>query len=173
MKGCHGMTLMELLVSILILSLLTVALGTGMDAAMEVYNAARFETDSAALAGILDTALWDVVTFARDVRQGPEGLVFTNTDYGIQEGAVFTREGLLYLGREGQEMPLVNSGAYPDLMVTDVNARYLDTGILTLLDGTQRAVTRGGIVYITYRIVSTGSPDRFQDVEMLIHVSEK
>ena len=164
MKGNGGMTLMELLVSVLILALLAVAVGTGMDAAMEVYAAARFEADSGSLAGILDTALWDALSFARDVRQTPEGMVLTNPEYGIAEGQIYAREGMLCLGRE----PLVNSGAYPDLTVTDVNARYLESGTLTLADGTEREVTRGGVVYITYRIVSTADPDRYRDVEVLV-----
>ena len=170
MKRSDGMTLMELLVCILILSLLAVALGTGMDAAMEIYASAQFESDSAALAGILDTALWDVFTFSRDVHSGPEGLVFTNPDYGVQAGTVFARDGLLCLGREGRGKPLVNSGAYPNLAVTEVNARYLESGTVTLLDGTEVS-GRGGVVCITYRIVSTTEPERYRDVEVLIRPS--
>lgn len=169
-KNESGMTLMELLVSILILALLAVAMGTGMDAAMEIYADAQFETDSAALAGILNAALEDVLMFSGNVTR--EG-AFTNAEYGVLNGTLGVSDGKLCLGQGGAWRPLVNSGAYPDLAVADVQTVYAPPGeetTITLLDGTVAAIRRGGVFYITYQIVSTRDETKSLTVETLVRL---
>ena len=167
----QGMTLMELLVCILILSLLVVAMGTGMDTAMKLYGEAQFETDSAMLAGILNTALEDLLADTRNVRVDGEVVRFTSEAYGIQDGSLEIAHGMLGLLRQDSWQLLVNTGIYPHLAVSRVAVRYGPPGEileLTLLDGTRVETHRGGVFYVTYRIESKDDPARCRDVELLV-----
>ena len=110
LKSKSGMTLMEMMASLLILTLLVTAMGTGMDTAMNVYGDAMFESNSASLAGIVNTALSDVLRHAQDVKtknldaneffvdatgaQVPNvGFVFTNLEYGVRDAYFQTKNG--------------------------------------------------------------------------------
>lgn len=111
LKSKSGMTLMEMMASLLILTLLVTAMGTGMDTAMNVYGDAMFESNSASLAGIVNTALSDVLRYAQDIRTKDTangetfqdaagnalgsnvGFVFTNIEYGVQDVYFQTKTG--------------------------------------------------------------------------------
>lgn len=180
-----GMTLMEMLASLLILVLLVTAMGTGMDTAQEIYRASIFESDSASLAGIVNTALGDVLRYAENIRV-PEGMdaagnpvdegigfVFTNTSYGVRDvyfqtkagddatGGILTLRSLRF--GEGShsilETELVNAGAYPDLEITNFKIAYVEPGA----EG-----KRGGYFYITYTIQNSENPIKTRDVETIV-----
>ena len=150
-----GMTLMEMLVCILILTLLVTAMGTGMESAMKIYEDSLFESESAALAEILNTAMEDVIRFGREVRADAGELRLSNPEYGLQDGTLWEAEGYVYLKSAGSQRLLVGTGIYGGLRVGDLQARYIPAGsgeTLTLLDGTQIASEAGGFVYITYAV---------------------
>lgn len=182
-----GMTLMEMLASLLILTLLVTAMGTSMESTRRIYREAAFETDSAALASIVNTALGDVLRYAEDIRP-PEavdaagnpvdagvGFVFTNRDYGLHDVYFQTRTGdddtggILTLRslrlEEGtqriQETELVNSGAYPNLEITNFTATYTKSGA----EG-----KRGGYVYITYTIRNCTDPSQTRETESIVRL---
>ena len=120
-----GMTLMEMLAAILVLTLLVTAMGTGMDGAMEVYGASLFETDSAMLARILNEAMTDVLRFAQiQIREDGE-IVLRYEKYGLMEGILGESEGKIVLQTENGVQLLANPGVYGDLSVQAFRLEYI------------------------------------------------
>lgn len=174
LKSKSGMTLLEILVSLLILTLLVTAMGTGMHSAMRVYREARFESESAALAGIINTALGDILRHAEDIKADNEGFAFTNVEYGVRDVNLCISEGVLSLGHSAhQTAALVNTGAYPDLMITELSAIYVAPGAeetIMLQDDTTVNTKRGGFFYVTYQIASTTDSTQTRDVETVVRL---
>lgn len=198
LRSRSGMTLVEVMVSLLILTLLVTVMGTGMETAVRVCSDSLFESHSASLAGIVNTALGDVLRYAQDIRTSDSGFtdasgarisragfVFTNLEYGVQDVYFFTPvaedgscTGILQLKslhyvRDTDEIAvtdLVNSGAYPNLAITNFEAVYVAPGTIaeiTLNDGTVVETSRGGYFYITYTIVSTIDNTKTREVETI------
>ncbi len=63
-----GFSLIEMLVALMILVFLVLGIGVGMDAGSRIYRDASFETDSAALAGILNTSLGDILRYSTNTK---------------------------------------------------------------------------------------------------------
>lgn len=158
LKTSSGLTLMELLASLLVLTLLVTAMGTGMDAALGSWRDSLFHTNSAALEAIVNTTLGDLLRYARDIRHEVDGVVFTNGEYGVQTGSfAVSEDGMLQLqnGNTGQMIQLLNSGVYTGLKITDFQAVYVEPG---------RDGKRGGYFEITYTIQnSDASKVRFAE----------
>ena len=187
LQSKSGMTLLEMIVSLMILVLLVTAMGTGMDAAGKLFRDSIFESHSASLAGIVNTALGDVLRYAEDIRVPEEkdaagnpvdeavGFVFTNAAYGLHDVYFQTKTGadetagiltLRSLRFEAEshnilEMALVNDGAYPDLEITNFKATYVEPG---------SEEKRGGYFYITYTIRASGNPAKTRDVETIVRL---
>lgn len=115
MKKCNrkaGFTLVEMLVSLLILVLLVVGMGSGLSAATRVYRDSIFESNSAALESTLNDTLGDVLRYSEELvtvtanghpfvnaggQQLPTGndagavnFVFSNAEYGVQQAYFYT-----------------------------------------------------------------------------------
>ncbi len=180
-KSNGGFTLVELLCTLLIMVLLVMGMGVGMEAGSRIYRDATFESDSATLAGILNTNLGDILRYstwvhtANEAEQGkidnPKvNFLFTSLDYGIQD-AYFdtpisldgTSTGVLQMKniRNGNVVELVNSGAYPDLMITNFSITYtprVAPGIY------------GGHFEIKYDILSESDPDKVRNVQTIVRL---
>ncbi len=63
-----GMTLIEILAALLILVFLVLGMGVGMDAGSRIYREAVFQSESASLAGILNTSLGDILRYSSEVK---------------------------------------------------------------------------------------------------------
>lgn len=148
LKSKAGMTLMEIMVSLLIMTLLVVGMGTGMNTGMRVYNDASFEAESASLAGILNTALGDMLRYAQVRTANADGttpiknaagdsvdFVFTNLEYGVRDVSFSivptpqTDDGgrtvLVMKSLDGTSTTdLINTGAYPDLSIKSFKSKY-------------------------------------------------
>lgn len=173
LKTGSGMTLLEILVSLLILTLLVTAMGTGMNSAMRVYREARFESESAALAGIINTTLGDVLRYAEDIKAHSKGFIFTNVEYGARDVSLCVIDGILCLDDRSSQAALVNTGAYPDLEISLLQAVYIAPGAaetITLKDGTTINTKRGGFFYITYQIASTTDSTQIREVETVVRL---
>ena len=59
-----GLTLIEMLVTILILVFLVLGIGTCMDSALNIYDEAKFESNSASMANIVNTSLADILRYS-------------------------------------------------------------------------------------------------------------
>lgn len=127
-RGCRGMTLMETLAAVLILSLLSVLILSGSHAALSVYEKSTFASESQNVSKLIDTALSDVLRYAQSVAVDEQGNVtaYTNSAYGVRNGriCVGTGEndrGMLYLNSDPQDpedrVPLLSNLSYAGLCV--------------------------------------------------------
>lgn len=179
-----GMTLMEMMVSLLIMVLLVLAMGTGMNAGVRVYNDANFESNSASLAANINTALTDMLRYAQDIHE-PEtaegatpvsSFVFTNLEYGLRDAYLSASDGVVKIISEKsgfQTKALVNSGSYNKLVIKDFSVTYYPedaTGTLATLEGST-TITRGGFFYVKYQIESPDGKTR--DAEAVVRLMSK
>lgn len=161
LKRSAGLTLLELLASLLVTVLLVVAMGTGMDAALGSYRESLFASNSAALESIVNTALGDVLRHARNVEVCEEGIRFTNGEYGLGKGSILVEEGRLRIfDSRGCVVELANSGVYGGLEIGDFEMVYAAPGT----EG-----KRGGYFRICYTIKSADGA-RERQSELVVRV---
>lgn len=179
-----GFSLIEMMVTLVILVCLVIGIGVGMDAGGNIYRVAVFESDSAALSGILNTSLGDILRYSETVEVNSDRLysysgdaldytevpfVFTSYDYGIQR-AYFTTEtttGILQMKnlKNDRVVELINTGSYPDLKIKEFKVKYYP-------EGTNEAggTGRGGYFKITYKIVSATDDSMERSVEFVVRM---
>ena len=191
LKNNSGMTLVEMLCVLLILVILIMGMGSTMDAGTRIYQEAIFESDSATLAGILNTSMGDILRYSRDVKinegtvGNPEngfvtsdgtyllpdqvGFVFSNWEYGILDAYFYTptaadgtSKGVLQMLnlRNANVVELVNTGAYPDLVISNLVVTYVEEG----------AAIRGGYFEIEYDIFSEKHADFIRHVDTVVRL---
>lgn len=173
LKSKLGFTLMELMVALLILVLLVMGIGVGMDAGLQIYREAIFESDSATMADIVNTNLGDILRYSQDIRENTDsfsdtegntlspdqvGFVFTNLEYGIQDAYFYTpvlpggaSMGVLQMKnlKNAKVVELVNTGAYPNLVISNFHITYVAPG--AYVEGNP---VRGGYFNVSYTIYS-------------------
>ncbi len=157
-----GFTLMEVLVTLVIMVLLAVGIGIGMNSGTVAYQKSIFDSNSAMLADTLNTSLGDLLRYSQDVRpDGTGGFVFTNREYGVRDGYFCDTDGgivKIYDSYSKTEMALVNSGAYPDLKITDFSVEFVST------DG------ESGYFDISYKIESTADSSLVRNITTAIRL---
>ena len=174
-----GFSLIELICTLLILVLLVMGIGVGMDTGSKIYRDATFESDSATLAGILNTTLSDVLRYAmvtstEDMRNLPEGMtsfeipyVYTNLEYGVQRAYfkeyTYPNDGTTVLRminiNGGRQVDLINTGAYPDLAIENFVIRY---------EPRKNVGVEGGYFEVSYDIRSVADSTKVREVEMIV-----
>ena len=181
LRNKAGLTLIEMLCTLLIMVLLVMAIGVGMDTGTRIYADATFEAESATLAGILNNSLGDILRYSNvrvpdEEEKAEKGIpanvefLFTSMDYGIQDAYFYTpkdAEGR-YMGtlqmkniRNADVMDLVNEGAYPNLGVTNFVIEYTPrTG--TGVDGSYFS--------ITYDICNKQDDSKVRKVETIVRL---
>ena len=184
LRNRSGHTLIELLCALMIMVFLMVGIGSVINAGVNIYSDAIFESESATLAGILNTAIGDILRYSRDVLENPGtfedssgdlivrervAFVFTNLEYGIQDAYFYTplltggvSEGVLQMKnlRNPEIVELVNTGAYPDLVITNFLVVYTPEG----------AGNRGGYFTVSYDIRSVNNEEYTRHVETIIRM---
>ena len=187
LKNKKGFTLIETMAALLVLVFLVVGMGHGMDAAVRVYASSTFESQSASLAGILNTSLGDILRYSYEVTENPGivedsahnriskddvGFFFTSLDYGIQDGYFYTpvlpdgtSMGVLQIKnlRNTDVVELINEGAYTDLVVSNFKITYVAPH--AIVEGSE---VRGGYFEITYDIFNANDPTRTRPVEYIV-----
>ncbi len=190
LKNKGGFSLIEMMCALLILVLLIMAMDVGFQAGGEIYQAATFESESATLAGILNTSLGDILRYSIDVREttatekqkygndvgiphatdATKHYVFTSLDYGIQDAYFYIppHESGVDMGplqmkntRNPNVVELVNTGAYPDLVISDFSITYSPR----VAPGVQ-----GGYFEISYKITSELDSSRTRMVNTIVRV---
>ena len=185
-----GFSLIEMMCALLILVLLIMAIDVGFKAGGTIYQDATFEAESATLAGILNTSLGDILRYSIDVREttaterekygndvgiphasdSTKHYVFTSLDYGIQDAYFYvpfhengTNMGALQMKntRNPNVVELVNTGAYPNLVVSDFNITYSPPSGLGV---------QGGYFEITYQIISELDSSKTRMVNTIVRV---
>lgn len=176
-----GFTMIEFLVAVVIMLILLAGIGVGMETGSKVYRDAVFESDSAMLADTLNSSLGDLLRYSQNVRenggifQDSQGnnlsiyqapFVFTNLEYGVQDGYLFVSKesgGNVFEIRNlrnSEIVELVNTGAYPNLTVSNFELVYIsperDSGGDT------------GYAEISYVISNVNNPSLSKQINLVI-----
>lgn len=109
----RGVTLSEMLVTVAILGLVTLAVSVGISSALRVYNQSVTLSDAQTLTSTLTQAIMDELRYARDIKTNEEGALssYTSMDYGLN--AAFSADAEQHITVGGKA--LVGSGAYAGL----------------------------------------------------------
>lgn len=186
LKSKEGFTLIEMVVALLILVMIIVSMDTVMDSSLRVYNDATFEADSSAMAGIVNTNIGDILRYADYIKTNEDGafvgadggqltnieFVFTSYDYGVQDAYFYLEpdaergsSGVLQMRslRNAGTVELVNTGAYPNLAITDFHVVFTpvkdDAGKITT-----------GYFEITYTVFDVNRPDKTKDESCVVRL---
>lgn len=166
LRSRAGFTLIETMITLLILVILVMGMDSGMQTAVRVYKEATFFADSHSLASMLDTSLGDVLRYSEKIfpaedlenQMGGEiSCVFTNAEYGMKNAYIdwnLNRRPCLWLRNteNSTSVDLLNGGAFPDMTVTEFTYRfdgtkYVVNFTISSLDNTQHyAVEREYLV---------------------------
>ncbi len=182
LKHKSGFTLMEMLVSITVLVLLVMGIGTSMDSGLQVYKTSMFQSNSGTLSGIINTSLGDILRYAEDIKPLEQAVdniefVFTNPEFGVVD-AYFSiddaenAKGVLQLKQVNKEtiVDLVNRGAYPDLEVTNFKITYVAPGSEAVKNDGTTTTLRGGYFKVYYEIHSTLNNQDIRKVETIVRL---
>lgn len=180
-----GFTLIEMLVALVIMICLVIGISVGMDAGSRIYSDAIFEADSANLAGILNTAIGDILRYSKQIKvndgkwKDSSGtnipaevapFVFTSSDYGIGDAyfVVDTSSGVLQMKnlRDAQVVELINSGSYPNLRIQNFVAAYHPAE----RDLTTDIITSGGYFTVSYEVCSSVNSEKVRQVESIVRL---
>ena len=191
-RAKRGFSLLEMMVALAILVFIILGVGVGMDAGIDIYKEAIFEADSASMAGIVNSNLGDILRYSTrvTVNDGTNllnasgvkipkeslGFVFTSADYGIKDAYFYTpvledgtSKGVLRVTnlKKDKDMELVNTGAYPDLYITNFKITYYATGTTSIANG---GIGRGGYFEVTYDIFSTKDDTMTRSVSTVVRL---
>ena len=183
LKNNSGFTLIEMLAVVLILVILTMGIGRTMTAGIQIYRDAIFEADSATLAGILNTSLGDVLRYCEDITENPGtfedasgslidkavvGFTFTNWEYGVEDAYFYipiqqggASKGVLQMKSitNTDVIELVNSGSYPDLVISGLKVEYVKE---------TSGMHRNGYFIVSYDIYSAENSQLKRHVESIV-----
>ena len=169
LKRKNGLTLVEMLCAILILTLLSVGIVTCMNSATKTYSRVLRDSDTASLTHNLDNNLSDMLRYSSNVKNCPNGysdntginvseakMVFKNLEYCSNLAFFYldTRSGvgkLKYVDVQdlGNMYDVVNEGTYGDTLgISDFSCVYYPE------EGNQEA----GCFEISYTVYSTDAP---------------
>ena len=178
--GKAGTTLIEMLVSLLVLVMLTAGINTVMAAGSRVYHVTASHTKISILASNINTTLTDILRYSdiKMVESAETDYVITNLEYGIRDAYLGCDEsGFLKIyfwadsGSSKEAKPLVNSGYYfaessgaasgnpPDFAIKD------DFQIIPQTDA------RGTYFEIKYTIVNTVDSSQYRQIDTVVRLA--
>lgn len=192
LKNKAGFTLMEMLVSIFVLVLLVMGIGTSMDSGLQVYKTSNLNANSGILADIINTSLDDLLRYA-EVQvvdsakptydaEGTNGVgfLFTSRDFGMLGARFVLEDGILKMqGRAGEDgklpaaVELVNGGSYSDLKITQFSITYVPKGstmTVTRTDGRVYNSTEGGFFFVDYKIQNQLDKTQVRSVQTVVRL---
>ncbi len=125
LRSHAGMTLVETLMAVLIITLLTSVIFIGSQAAARVTVQDTFAAESQSVADTINRALSDVLRYAEYITTDSEGRVtaYTSSEYEISDGSLCVGTGTedaghIYLSTGGTgNIPLLSNLSYSGLMV--------------------------------------------------------
>ncbi len=124
-----GFTFVETLVSLLIVTLLSLTVMTGIRVAWNAHESALFSSESEILADTINTSLGDLLHYASYDQTDTDGMVqFSSQEYGVLKGNIYVDEGRLYVKTSSEEkasqLRLVNEGAYTNIDIDVFQLSY-------------------------------------------------
>lgn len=140
-RGNAGFTLIETLVTTLILVIIVLGMDSGLKSAVRIYDQSIFYSDSHTLAGIMDATLGDVLQYSERIHEAediydlmgqPVDYVFTNAEYGMKDAFLDCYSGadkkphleLKNAENQAKYYGLINSGAFPNLTISSFSCHY-------------------------------------------------
>lgn len=133
-----GFTFVETLVALLIVSLLSAVVLTGIRSAWSVHDDALFASESEILASTINTALGDVLHYSSYDLNGSVAtsdiVRISNQNYGILRGSIEADDGngKIYIKVSDDEnssrLVLISDGAYTNIKVKDFKLLYMSHG---------------------------------------------
>lgn len=128
LMNSRGFTLIEVVVTTLVMVLVALGLSVGTQGAIRAYNSSLFLSESELLINNLDSALGDLLHFA-EYRSTTDGVVrFDNADYGVRDAYLFLKDGSLYLSgsdaKEAEAAQLINRNAYTTKNIESFTLQY-------------------------------------------------
>ncbi len=152
LRSSRGMTLTELLMALLIVSLIGVALTVGVNSAVKVYRDSTQLYESETLCGTILTCLEDEFRFSRNIRVEGTAVRFDSRSFGSGVQVLVNGDGKILIGEsEPAGYPLLGNASYTSgLKVLKSEIAYSDsTGQVTI----QIAVgPRDGDVYAQHEV---------------------
>lgn len=133
LRSRQGMTLTEVLVALLILSLVTVGVAAGVGASVRVYRQATEASDAQMLVSTLSAALMDELRYARDIQSDGR---FTSDTFG-EDSSVGVTDGRITVGGEKLLSDAVYAGLRVKNPITVIYAGGVFQVELTVQSGTE------------------------------------
>jgi len=178
LKSKAGMTLIEMLASLIIVVLLAVGMNTGMTAGLRVYTEASSDARISALASNINTALTDILRYAevREVTEsGVTKYLITNLEYGlrdayfgVEDGVIkiyfWTKNGIL----TGKTKALVNSGYYYTSSSGSGSGNPPDFIVKEFAEIVPVEDERGVYFSIKYKVVNAADETQSREVEAAV-----
>lgn len=129
----RGFTLVEAVVTCLMMSLVALAITTGTQGAIGAYYSSLFVSEGDILVNNLEIALSDVLRYASYTREEEDTLVphFNNEEYRILDGCLVLEDGFFYLqantpteAEVAKRTLLINRGCYSNLRIKEFELKY-------------------------------------------------
>lgn len=116
LRGTEGFTLGEVLVTLLLVGLLTLAVAAGMGVALNVYNDIRGHSERQAVLNNAVAAVTDELRFAYDVKPLASDSAPVGTGTNVQAVAFSStvRDARIYLGNDAASRSVAVYGVNPD-----------------------------------------------------------
>lgn len=108
-----GVTLVELLAAVMVLTLLSLAVGAGMNLASRSYKTVTADAEGQLLLSTAAERLMDELRYASDVERTEAGVVYTSPSFGAG-ASVSARDGRLVVTVSGEAKQLLPAGVYGD-----------------------------------------------------------
>lgn len=123
------MTISEVLITVLIMSLVTIGVAIGVSSSVRVYRDSVEFSNAQTLSSTLSESVMDELRYASGIGEETPNPTFTSTNYGDGISIVTSGDGKLQVripqGASSTDYPLVGSGAY-DGMTAAVEYSYND-----------------------------------------------
>ncbi len=107
LRSSKGLTMVELLVTLMVVSLIGVSLTAGINSAVTVYRDSTRLFEAETLCGTILTYLEDEFRFSRNIRNAGGGVVFDSQTFG-NDVRVSVEDGKILVG----DLPLLGTKAY-------------------------------------------------------------
>lgn len=136
LKNNKGYTFVEMMACVVILLLVALISGTGMNLALNNYNLQVFESDSQMLEATINMHLGDILRHTTSVTETEDTVTgITNSSYQIYNGNIIIEEGVFYIVKNAEDpaVHMVNTASYANnLYVDNFTLTYdVSTGVFT------------------------------------------
>lgn len=127
-----GFSLLESVVSLLIVLTIMVFVTIGINAANRMYRKSLFLSESEILASTIDIALSDILRYSSNGSVNTDGtVVFSNDSYHVVGGNFFVENGRIYINTsEDSSIPLLSDKTYSSVEAVSLSIDY-DNAVYT------------------------------------------